>query len=100
LPPPPPRSDAAAPARPAPAKLNSAFAEAREEIENAKEDVGTTYFNESHADAQKLVLEATERYEAVLERLGEAERAKLQRSNGMKMLQLKAELSLLDELHD
>jgi hypothetical protein len=36
----------------------------------------------------------------VLERLGEAERAKLQRSNGMKMLQLKAELSLLDEIHD
>jgi hypothetical protein len=74
--------------------------EARDEIEYAKEDAGTTYFNESCQDARRLVGETLERFDSVLAQLDEEERGRLQRSMGMKMEQLKAELQLLDTLHD
>lgn len=40
-----------------------------------------------------------QRFSGVLERLEESERQRLQRSMGMKMAQLEAELQLLDQLH-
>lgn len=40
-----------------------------------------------------------ERWQALLGRLPEEEQAKLQRSMGLKIEQLKAELKELDELH-
>ncbi|EIE20977.1 hypothetical protein COCSUDRAFT_83536 [Coccomyxa subellipsoidea C-169] len=53
--------------------INEAFVTARDEIEYAKE--------------------------ALLDSLEESERSKLQRSMGLKMEQLKAELEVLDSLH-
>ena len=40
-----------------------------------------------------------EKFNGVLERLEEGEKQRLQRSMGMKMAQLEAELQLLDQLH-
>lgn len=58
------------------------------------------YFNESAEAARKAVGEVMTLWEEVLGQLDEAERGKLQRGMGMKMEQLKAELSQLDTLHD
>jgi hypothetical protein len=82
------------------AQINDLFVEARDEIEFAKEDAGTTYFNESCEEARALVAGVLGRFEGVLGVLGEEERGRLQRSMGMKMEQLKAEVGLLDTLHD
>ncbi|KAL4433253.1 hypothetical protein ABPG77_003301 [Micractinium sp. CCAP 211/92] len=80
--------------------INELFVEARDEIEYAMEDAETVYFNESCAEARRAVQGVLERYEAVLQRLSDEERGKLQRSMGLKMEQLKAEVAQLDTLHD
>lgn len=79
--------------------INDAFAEAREEIELAVEDAETVYFNDSALEARQHVEAVLGRWAGVLNRLDTAEKAKLQRSMGLKMEQLKAELKQLDELH-
>eukprot|EP01025_Chloroclados_australasicus_P014572 TRINITY_DN16846_c0_g1_i1.p2 TRINITY_DN16846_c0_g1~~TRINITY_DN16846_c0_g1_i1.p2 ORF type:complete len:129 (-),score=12.67 TRINITY_DN16846_c0_g1_i1:379-765(-) len=80
--------------------LNDKFATAREEIELAKEDAETVYFNESHATAKQIVDEVMEKWQQVLAQVEEEERSKLQRSMGLKMEQLKAEFKELDDLHN
>ncbi len=57
----------------------------------AQEDAETTYFNESVDTAKGAVAEAFDAYEAVLKKLAEGERAKLQRAMGLKMEQLKVQ---------
>ncbi|WIA18724.1 hypothetical protein OEZ85_003417 [Tetradesmus obliquus] len=79
--------------------INEKFAEAREEIEFAREDAETVYFNESAEEARGAVGEVLGRWQALLARLPEDEQAKLQRAMGLKMEQLKAELKELDEMH-
>lgn len=80
-------------------ELNDKFVEARDEIEYAQEDAETTYFNESHNLARESVGIVTTMYKEILADLSEADKGKLQRSMGMKMEQLKAELGQLDTLH-
>eukprot|EP00775_Hariotina_reticulata_P012233 gene12233-12371_t len=72
--------------------INEKFAEAREEIEFAREDAETVYFNDSAEEARRAVAD-------VLDRVNSEEQAKLQRSMGLKMEQLKAELKELNEIH-
>ncbi|KAL4518105.1 hypothetical protein Ndes2526B_g01461 [Nannochloris sp. 'desiccata'] len=81
-------------------KINDLFVEAREEIAYAQEDAGTTYFNDSYDDAKGLVDKVLEQWDTLLSGLEENERGKVQRSMGLKMEQLKAELQQLDTLHD
>lgn len=57
------------------------------------------YFNESAEVARKAVGDVLEQWQGLLERLPTDEQAKLQRSMGLKIEQLKAELKELDELH-
>ena len=76
------------------------FVEARDEIAYAQEDAGTTYFNESYDDAKGLVDKVLSEWDSVLSGLEEEEKGRVQRSMGLKMEQLKAELGLLDTLHD
>jgi uncharacterized protein (DUF2164 family) len=78
-------------------KVNEMFVEARDEIEFTKEDIGTTYFNDGFQDAKKLVDETISEYKKLLNSLNEEEKGRLQRSMGMKMEQLKAELEHLNE---
>lgn len=101
------RSLAAAAAAAAPVKqdemneiieeINSKFAEAREEIELAAESKETVYFNEEVETAKKAVNEVLALFNGLLARLPESERGALQRSMGLKMEQLKAEVAQLDE---
>eukprot|EP00879_Flechtneria_rotunda_P010502 GHRR01010978.1.p1 GENE.GHRR01010978.1~~GHRR01010978.1.p1 ORF type:complete len:139 (+),score=35.66 GHRR01010978.1:253-669(+) len=79
--------------------INQKFAEAREEIEFAREDAETVYFNESTAEARQAVQEVLGRWQSLLQKLPQEEQQRLQRSMGLKMEQLKAELKELDELH-
>lgn len=78
-------------------RINSLFAEAREEIELAGESKETVYFNEEASVAREAVEEVISSYKALLGRLGDEERGVLQRSMGLKMEQLKGELKGLDE---
>ncbi|PRW45044.1 late embryogenesis abundant [Chlorella sorokiniana] len=76
------------------------FVAARDEIEYAQEDAETVYFNESCEEAREAVAEVLDAYTSLLGRLSAEERGKLQRSMGLKMEQLKAEVETLDTLHD
>eukprot|EP00199_Chlamydomonas_sp_CCMP681_P004995 CAMPEP_0119108058 /NCGR_PEP_ID=MMETSP1180-20130426/13368_1 /TAXON_ID=3052 ORGANISM="Chlamydomonas cf sp, Strain CCMP681" /NCGR_SAMPLE_ID=MMETSP1180 /ASSEMBLY_ACC=CAM_ASM_000741 /LENGTH=109 /DNA_ID=CAMNT_0007093635 /DNA_START=160 /DNA_END=489 /DNA_ORIENTATION=+ len=79
--------------------INDLFAEAREEIDCAREDSETTYFNDSVEDAKKIVDNCIEKWDALLARLSPEEKAKMQRSMGLKMEQLKAEFDILSKTH-
>ena len=64
------------------------------------QDAETVYFNDSVIQAREVVDDVLGKWEAVLGELTPDEKAKLQRSMGLKMEQLKAELEALDHLHD
>lgn len=68
--------------------VNELFAEAREEIEFAKEEAETVYFNESVKTARKAVDACLARWEALLGSLPEEERGRTMRSMGLKIAQL------------
>lgn len=78
-------------------RINLKFAEAREEIESAMESKETVYFDEEAECARDAVKEVLDMYEGLLAKLPESERKALQRSMGLKIEQLKAELKQLDE---
>eukprot|EP00242_Pyramimonas_sp_CCMP2087_P005204 CAMPEP_0198197838 /NCGR_PEP_ID=MMETSP1445-20131203/1406_1 /TAXON_ID=36898 /ORGANISM="Pyramimonas sp., Strain CCMP2087" /LENGTH=155 /DNA_ID=CAMNT_0043867239 /DNA_START=59 /DNA_END=526 /DNA_ORIENTATION=- len=80
--------------------INSKFTEARDEIEDAAEDAETVYFNESAEGARELVQETLDLWKDLLGKVDEDIKGKLQRSMGLKMEQLKAEVKQLDHLHD
>nr|ALN96987.1 hypothetical protein [Populus tomentosa] len=77
--------------------INLKFAEAREEIEMASESKETVYFDEEAECARAAVKEVMDLFEGLLGKLPESEKAALQRSMGLKMEQLKAELQQLDD---
>ncbi|XP_061967886.1 embryogenesis-like protein [Populus nigra] len=77
--------------------INLKFAEAREEIDMASESKETVYFDEEAECARAAVKEVTDMFEGLLGKLPESEKAALQRSMGLKMEQLKAELQQLDD---
>jgi hypothetical protein len=72
----------------------------REAARTCAQDVGTVYFNESAEEAKGLVSQTLGKWDALLATLAEAERGAMQRSMGLKMEQLKAEVQGLDHLHD
>lgn len=80
-------------------EIKKLFAEGRDEIEYAREDSETTYFNESVEGAKVIVDACIEKWDTLLARLPDAERSKLQRSMGLKMEQLKAEFDEMRKMH-
>lgn len=78
-------------------KINLKFAEAREEIESAMESKETVYFDEEAECARAAVKEVLDLYEGLLAKLPDNEKAAIQRSMGLKIEQLKAELEQLNE---
>ncbi|KAL1212463.1 Embryogenesis-like protein [Cardamine amara subsp. amara] len=78
-------------------EINLKFAEAREEIEMAMDAKETIYFNEEAECARTAVTEVLEMFQGLLGKVTEKEKASLQRSMGLKMEQLKAELQQLNE---
>ncbi|GIL73295.1 hypothetical protein Vretimale_4880 [Volvox reticuliferus] len=79
--------------------VNELFAEAREEIEFAKEEAETVYFNESVQTARRAVEACMSRWEGLLAALPEAERNRVMRSMGLKIAQLQAEYDEVSKLH-
>ncbi|KAI9199973.1 hypothetical protein LWI28_000957 [Acer negundo] len=77
--------------------INLKFAEAREEIEMAMESKETVYFNEEAECARAAVKEVLDLFGELLGKLKESEKEALQRSMGLKIEQLKAELQQLEE---
>ncbi|KAK3230234.1 hypothetical protein Dsin_002115 [Dipteronia sinensis] len=77
--------------------INLKFAEAREEIEMAMESKETVYFNEEAECARAAVKEVLDLFGELLRKLKESEKEALQRSMGLKIEQLKAELRQLEE---
>ncbi|KAF8405895.1 hypothetical protein HHK36_007973 [Tetracentron sinense] len=78
-------------------EINLKFAEAREEIEMASESKETVYFDEEAECARAAVKEVLDMFEGLLAKLPEKGKAALQRSMGLKIEQLKAELAQLNE---
>ncbi|KAG7659231.1 hypothetical protein ISN44_As01g061350 [Arabidopsis suecica] len=78
-------------------EINLKFAEAREEIEMAMDAKETVYFNEEAECARDAVAEVLEMFQGLLGKVTEKEKASLQRSMGLKIEQLKAELEQLNE---
>ncbi|KAK9134398.1 hypothetical protein Syun_013728 [Stephania yunnanensis] len=78
-------------------EINLKFAEAREEIEMALESKETVYFDEEAECAREAVKAVFDLFEGLLGKMGEREKAALQRSMGLKIEQLKAELEQLNE---
>ncbi|KAK6938239.1 hypothetical protein RJ641_031747 [Dillenia turbinata] len=78
-------------------EINLKFAEARDDIEMALESRETIYFNEEAESARASVKEVLNMFEALLAKLNEKDRAALQRSMGLKIGQLKAELEQLND---
>lgn len=78
-------------------EINLKFAEAREEIEMALESKDTVYFDEEVEIAREAAKVVLDMFEGLLAKLPESERAALQRSMGLKIEQLKAELQQLDD---
>ncbi|CAH9101602.1 unnamed protein product [Cuscuta europaea] len=77
--------------------INLKFAEAREDIESAMESKETLYFDEEAECARNAVNEVLELYEGLLAKLPEKEKGAVQRSMGLKIEQLKAEIDQLNE---
>mmetsp|Transcript_11617 Transcript_11617/g.36784 ORF Transcript_11617/g.36784 Transcript_11617/m.36784 type:complete len:136 (+) Transcript_11617:480-887(+) len=73
-------------------QINDMFIEARDEIEMAVESKDTVYFNEEAEIAIKATEECLALYKDLIEKLEPDERGVVQRSMGMKMEQLRAEL--------
>ncbi|KAL3513981.1 hypothetical protein ACH5RR_026698 [Cinchona calisaya] len=77
--------------------INLKFAEAREEIDSAMESKETVYFDDEADCARAAVKEVLDLYEGLLRKLPENGRAAIQRSMGLKIEQLKAELEQLND---
>ena len=79
--------------------VNDMFVEARDLIEDARDEAETVYFNEAHTEAKEAVDKTVQLFDSILNSLSESERGKLQRMMGLKIEQLKAEVGNLDTLH-
>lgn len=73
------------------------FAEAREEIEMAVESKETVYFDDEAECAREAAGVVFGMYDSLLAKLPEGEKTALQRSMGLKIEQLKAEIGQLDD---
>ncbi|GMH38566.1 hypothetical protein BSKO_06450 [Bryopsis sp. KO-2023] len=80
-------------------EINELFAQAREEIKDARDDSETVYFDEAVEESRKLVTEVLDKWNALLGKLDDEPKAKLQRSMGLKIEQLKAEFDEVSKLH-
>eukprot|EP01098_Paradermamoeba_levis_P010773 TRINITY_DN4541_c0_g1_i1.p1 TRINITY_DN4541_c0_g1~~TRINITY_DN4541_c0_g1_i1.p1 ORF type:complete len:171 (-),score=47.17 TRINITY_DN4541_c0_g1_i1:26-499(-) len=78
-------------------ELGNMFAEARDDLETAKENAETIYFHEELDVAKQSVAKTLEYYQKLLKELKEDEAARLKREQDPKMRQLKLELELMME---
>jgi hypothetical protein len=77
--------------------LGQMYAEAREEIENARESLNTTYFDDDLKIAKEYVDKIWAKYQELLQSLPQDQAGRLKREQHPKMLQLQQELDDLME---
>ncbi|XP_035694925.1 uncharacterized protein LOC118428813 [Branchiostoma floridae] len=79
-------------------EITDLFMEARELLSDAVEAKGTIYFNEDLEDATTAVKETLALYNQLLEQLTEEQRNDVVRAIGLKMEELKAQESMIQEM--
>uniref|UniRef100_T1IR81 Uncharacterized protein n=1 Tax=Strigamia maritima TaxID=126957 RepID=T1IR81_STRMM len=77
--------------------ISTKFTDAVELINDAKSSMGTIYFTEDMKDAEELVAEVMNDYKTLLSSLDDKQRTDVQRTIGLKMEELKAQISILKD---
>ncbi|KAK3860480.1 hypothetical protein Pcinc_033471 [Petrolisthes cinctipes] len=78
--------------------ISEKFTEAMELMNDARSSAGTTYFSEDMEDTQAQVKDTLEDYTSLLGQLNKQQKKNVIQSVGLKMEELKAQISLLEEL--
>ncbi|XP_037793166.1 uncharacterized protein LOC119588595 [Penaeus monodon] len=78
--------------------ISEKFTEAMELMNDARSSAGTVYFSEDMEDTTAQVQETLQDYHSLLERLTEKQKKQVIQSIGLKMEELKAQMSLLQDL--
>ncbi|XP_064105584.1 uncharacterized protein LOC135214991 [Macrobrachium nipponense] len=78
--------------------ISEKFAEAMELMNDARSSLGTVYFSEDVLDTQAQVKETLDDYTSLLSKLNEKQKRTVIQSIGLKMEELKAQMSLLEDL--
>ncbi|KAK8747927.1 hypothetical protein OTU49_016233 [Cherax quadricarinatus] len=78
--------------------ISEKFAEAMELMNDARASAGTVYFSQDMEDTNAQVTETLEDYSTLLEKLNESQKRDVIQSIGLKMDELKAQMSLLKDL--
>lgn len=76
------------------------FAEAREQIAEANESLGTTYLSDDLHDADTLVKKCLAEFAAIKRDLPPNESEKFEKEHDLKMKQLEAELQAVHDAHE
>ncbi|XP_061175212.1 uncharacterized protein LOC133184253 [Saccostrea echinata] len=78
-------------------ELTDCFMEARELMQDAQESMNTVYFSEDMQEASKAVAETIKLYEKFLKELNENQKKEVTRTIGLKMAELRAQYSAMEE---
>lgn len=78
--------------------ISEKFTEAMELMNDARSSSGTVYFSEDMEDTQVQVTETLNDYKALLGKLNENQKKSVIQTIGLKMEELKAQMSLLEDL--
>ncbi|XP_076311516.1 uncharacterized protein LOC143225626 [Tachypleus tridentatus] len=78
--------------------LTEEFSETLALLEDARTSLGTIYITEDMKDAETKVNKTLEEFQNLLNRLNETQRTEVNRSLGLKMHELKAQLEMLQEM--
>ncbi|XP_013780057.1 uncharacterized protein LOC106464457 [Limulus polyphemus] len=78
--------------------LAEEFAETLALLDDARTSLGTVYITEDMKDAEAKVNKTLEEFQNLLNRLNKTQRTEVNRSLGLKMHELKAQLEMLKEM--
>ncbi|XP_033631033.1 uncharacterized protein LOC117292961 [Asterias rubens] len=77
--------------------LSDRFMEAKELLDDARESMGTVYFNDDLEDADGAVEETLKEYKSLLARLSEEQKQTVMRTIGLRMEELSAQQIMIRE---
>lgn len=78
-------------------EINEHFAEARLALNDARESLGTVYFEEDFEDAKQAVATCLDAFHGLLEQVDAEKRQSIEESTGMRMRQLREEYDVFRE---
>ncbi|OWF47820.1 uncharacterized protein LOC110453892 [Mizuhopecten yessoensis] len=77
--------------------LTDKFTEARELMQDARESQGSVYFSDDMSEAQEAVQDTLDEYKSLLSKLNETQKQNVVRTIGLRMEELKAQQTALEE---